>query len=264
MANRKLNWVGAAAVAVAFGMAGTAQAVPLWIASQTQSPPGAFTIDITQGTSPNITRPVGGPFSGGAFNMTGNWGTQSDNQGNVSFLAWCVDIFRNLSLGKQYDATGFTFPNVNNAATPPVALSQAVVDQVVGLALAGTTELGNSANNNSGFFANNRTDQQVSAAVQGAIWKVINPIYTVTITGNTGANGLMTSILGALTPFQTLGANNRGAAAWLQASDGRGQGQIAILQPPGGGGFEVPVPAPAAAFIFALGLVGLAAVRRRA
>lgn len=258
MSQRIMKWVGAAAAALVLGMAAPAQAIPLYIESSVQSPPGAYEVTISGLPGAN------GAYPGGAFTMTASWGTSYNASASFNFTAWCVDVFHTLSLPKQYDATAFTTPPVNNSATPATLLTQTQVDQVIGLALAGNGAL---AGANTGLFAS-YTDRQVSAAVQAAIWKAINPGATISVTGNAGANTLFGSIMTNISTFQAAGAGYAGTdAAWVRSIGSQGQvitqGQIAFLTPPGGGGFEV-IPAPAGLLILGFGLLGLAAVRRAA
>jgi hypothetical protein len=159
-------------------------------------------------------------------------------------------------------------PTVTNGnPTGPVTLSVEQVNAVKGLAAAGNAAL-DTPGANTGIFAG-YADNIVSAAVQAAIWDVINPAGTfVGANGNATSRGQVNALFGTLTSDANLAQfrlqGQSVTAAWLTAvnpQNGRGQGQIWVT-PGGGGGFEVPVPTPAALLVFALGLVGLAAARR--
>jgi hypothetical protein len=213
---------------------------------------------VTVGGLPGGT-PPNGTYNAGRFSLT----TNPASAGPI--LSWCVDVFNFLATPRTYQVVNFENPTVTNGNGASV-LSLEQVDQVTGLALAGNAQL-DSAGPNTWIFAP-YTDTEVSAAVQAAIWKVINPTASVT-SSNSRVSALLGLLLNPtnLSYIQGEGAQVAvGGAKWLYTVNGQGQfnGQGQITLPGGGGGFEVPVPAPAAAFIFALGLVGLAAVRRRA
>lgn len=247
MWQRAIGWAGAAAMAVAIASAAPAVASPIFVQSSTQSPPGAFNITISGLPGAN------GTYSAGAFTLTASQGTSFNPSQSFTFLSWCVDVFNVLTTPKQYNASPFVAPSVNNAGSPPSVLTQAQVDSVVGLVLAGNGAL---TGPNTGIFST-YTDQQVSAAVQGAIWKVINPTGTF-VSANAGVNALMATIMSNIGTFETAGAANRGQASWLTATNAQGQitgqGQIAFL--------PVPVPVPGTVLLLGFGLAGLLAARR--
>jgi hypothetical protein len=260
MANRKLNWVGAAAVAVAFGMAGTAQASQVYMSTWAQNPTG---IGVTVAGGP----PAGGngTYAAGQFQLTLNPGNTLNNATKSVFASWCVDIFQNINPTQVYTAVAFDPSTPGLVATPsnpPGTFTAEQITQVSGLALLGNAAIDGNDNNNgllNPLLANttnpNRafSDQEVSAAIQATIWRVLHPQKTITSSGDT--QFLMDRLWTARATFTGSGG--------VLLRSGNGQDQL-VFPGPGGGGFEVPVPAPAAAFIFALGLVGLAAVRRRA
>jgi hypothetical protein len=258
MSNRRLNWVGAAAVTLAVGFAGTAEASQVYMSFWAQSPSG-IGVSVTGGP------PVGGNgnYSAGQFQLTLNPGATENNATKGVFDAWCVDIFQNISAPTVYTAVAFdpTTPGlVATPSTPPGTFTADQITQVTGLALMGNAAIDGNNNNNgavnpllAGAGSQVFDDREVSAAVQATIWRVLHPQKTITSSGDTQV--LMDRLWANRTSFT-------GTGGFLLRS-GTGQDQL-VFPGPGGGGFDVPVPAPAAAFIFALGLVGLAAVRRRA
>ncbi len=88
---------------------------------------------------------------------------------STSLLAFCVDIFHNIGLGTvnlQYDDTQ---PFASNSGSPATLLTSAQKVQV-----------GRLANYGQLVYTGSDADKvQRLAALQGAIWKVINPTYTV-------------------------------------------------------------------------------------
>lgn len=250
------RWIGGAAVAVALTAAGTGHASTLTVTGWNQ-PSGAYNIDVG-----NLGSPANGRYSAGRFELT-------TSQGNI--FTWCVDVFRTLTANQIYQSRPFENPTVTNGnPSAPVALTVDQVNAVKGLALAGNAAL-DTAGPNTGLFAG-IADNIVSAAVQAAIWEVINPAGTFTAHGGsqanrTALNNLFNALVNPtnLATFRTEGATV--SALWLTAVNprsGQGQGQIWIQ--PGGGSpnQETPVPAPAAVLFLGLGLLGLAAVRRKA
>jgi len=86
-----------------------------------------------------------------------------------NLLAFCVDIFHNIGLGTinlQYDDTQAL---TSNSADPGTALTGAQKLQVGRLVNYGTLLYGSGASNETAKLA----------GLQGAIWQVINPTYTV-------------------------------------------------------------------------------------
>jgi hypothetical protein len=254
MNTRIARWIGGAALAVAVAAGGPAQASTLQVTGATQ-PGGAHNVTIG-----NLGNPANGTYSAGRFALTTN------TQGTIH--TWCVDVFRTLHTPQTYQIQAFVNPTVTNGnPTGPVTLTIDQVNAVKGLAAAGNAAL-DTPGANTGLFAG-YGDNIVSAAVQAAIWEVINPAGTfVGANGNATSRGQVNALFGTLTSDTNLAQfrlqGQSVTAAWLTAvnpQNGRGQGQIWVT-PGGGGGFEVPVPTPAALLVFALGLVGLAAARR--
>lgn len=256
MSARMFRWFGGAALAVATMAGGFAQASTLQVTGWSQ-PQGAHNLTIG-----GLGAPANGTYSAGRFALT------TSTQGTIH--TWCVDVFRTLHTPQTYQVQAFVNPTVTNGSpTSPVTLSVDQVNAVKGLAAAGDAAL-DTPGPNTGVFAG-YADNIVSAAVQAAIWEVINPAGTFV-----GANGTQASRNQVNALFATLTSDTQLAqfrlqgasltAAWLTAvnpPNGRGQGQI-WMTPGGGGGFDVPVPTPAALLLFAVGLVGLTAVRRTA
>jgi hypothetical protein len=247
-------------VTLAVGFGGAAEASQVYMSHWAQSPSG-IGVSVTGGP------PAGGNgnYSAGQFQLTLNPGATLNTATRGVFDAWCVDIFQNISAPTVYTAVAFDPATPGLVATPsnpPGTFTADQITQVTGLALLGNAAIdGNDLNNGllSPLLANTTnptrvfSDQEVSAAIQATIWRVLHPLKTITSSGDT--QFLMDRLWTNRTSFT-------GTGGFLLRS-GTGQDQL-VFPGPGGGGFDVPVPAPAAAFIFALGLVGLAAVRRRA
>lgn len=252
--------MGWAVLALALGTAGGAPASHVTVTGFGQ-PSGAFNIQVG-----GLGSPANGTYAAGRFSLSTSIG---------QLFTWCVDVFRSLHTPQTYAQQPFAAPAVTNGhPTTPMVLTADQVNAVVGLALAGNDAL-DTPGPNTGLFAG-IADNLVSAAVQAAIWKVINPTGSFTATGGSAAdrntvNNLIATLTNAsnLASFRAAGAALPvGQAVWLtpvNAPNGRGQAQIWIgPPPPGAGGSSTPVPAPGALLLLGVGLLGLLAVRRRA
>ena len=111
-----------------------------------------------------------------------------------NLLAFCVDIFHHIGLGAvnlQYDDTQ---PFTSDSASPSTALTGAQKVQV-----------GRLVNYGSLLFGSGATDEAAKlAGLQGAIWQVINPTYTIT-SFNGLVDGYMASYANALTYNAAIG-----------------------------------------------------------
>ncbi len=114
---------------------------------------------------------------------------------SFDFLGFCVDIFHDISLGRlnlKYDSTYDLTTNSkylsNSPFTGATALSGGQVTQVGRLVNYGSLLFANAPNNADKV---NRL-----AALQGAIWQVINPGYSVT-SGNAQVNSYIGAYSGA-------------------------------------------------------------------
>jgi hypothetical protein len=184
---------------------------------------------------------AGGSIRAGRLAITANPGTSLDAGSTSVFTAWCVDVFRTLSIGPS--ALVYTTGElVDDAATPPNPLSAAQISRINGLAAEGDT-----------LLAAPGSQTAESAAVQMAIWQTLYPTATLT-TPNAAAQALFATLVG--TSF------SGGGAVALQNFDAEGRlgRQTLIGNAPGGDPFEVP--APAALGLFGLALAGLLAARR--
>ncbi|MBU1375470.1 MAG: hypothetical protein KKE02_08040 [Alphaproteobacteria bacterium] len=108
-----------------------------------------------------------------------------------SLLAFCVDIFHNISLGNinlQYDDTQ---PLASNSGSPSTPLTGAQLTQVGKLVNYGQVVYGSAD-----------ADKVAKlAGLQGAIWQVINPTYTVK-----SFNGAVDGYIGSYSDALTYGA----------------------------------------------------------
>ncbi len=130
-----------------------------------------------------------GPIQFTAFEGVNASGESAD------FLGFCVDIFHNIGLGTlnlKYDDTYDLTTNSKYLTTTPfaggTALSQAQVLQVGRLVNYGTALF------NQAPSTTDRTNRL--AGLQGAIWQVINPGYSVT-SGTSAVNGYIAAYSGA-------------------------------------------------------------------
>jgi len=171
----------------------------------------------------------GGSFNAGRFALT----TASD-----IVTAWCVDLFRSITIGTQTPPLTYTLGGLNDAPTIAAsAFTAAQVSRAIGLAAYGNAQLAASPG-----------DSAVSAAVQGAIW---NTLFGATVSSGDGTvQTLMTQLLGQ--GFAGTGGNR------LSNLDNQNLLSAQTLFTGG-----TAVPAPAAFGLFGLALAGLLAARRR-
>ena len=107
--------------------------------------------------------------------FSANPGSAFDSATTYSFLGWCIDIYHSITLGTlnlQYAEGAFT--DDQNG----VPLSKLQRNKISSLVNYGTW-----------LYGNGGTSNQM-AALQGAIWRIENPAYTIT-GGNTGIQTLM-------------------------------------------------------------------------
>jgi hypothetical protein len=158
-----------------------------------------------------------------AFNIAYNFGVAP---GDPTFTAWgfCIDLFTGVNVPTQYhigDLTGL--------------LSQPQIDQIYGLAAFGSNLIKVGAPD----LANKL------AGIQGAIWAIEYPTFTVT--GNT------TAINNYVQAYIAQAPSLHGNAYVLLSDDGKSQGFV----------IGVPEPATWAMMIMGFGAVGMVMRSRR-
>jgi hypothetical protein len=167
---------------------------------------------------------------------------------SFQLLAFCVDIFHNINLGPlglQYDDTQ---PFSSNSQVPPVAISGAQQLQVAKLVNYGQLV----------FTQGDALKTEKLAGLQGAIWQVINPTYTV-VSYNGTVDGLIAQYADALTYDAALtGHGGVGASIGFISETGK-YGTLTAHQ-----SFAFAVPEPATWGLMILGFGAAGCVLRRA
>lgn len=172
-----------------------------------------------------------GSFNAGRFALTTNAGVTD---------AWCVDLYRSISLGNQSPPIVYTLSGLNDVPTiDPGPFTTDQVSRVTGLAAYGNAQL-----------ALNPGSSVISAAVQGAIWGTVRPAATVS-----SSNASVSALLATLqnTVFNGFGGNR---LANLDSQN------LLIAQTLFTGGTPVPVPGALPVFAMAL-FAGFMVTRRR-
>jgi hypothetical protein len=216
-------------------------------------------------------------LTGGALGsnaMTGVYSGQIDLTTSLGNLGtWCVDLFHEIAIGGQYNASFATL--ATNNMDSPTALTSAQESQIAAIAALGnallqpsttrtfdavtlaafTTDLANFRAANPTGYATVTTNLSTSAAaVQAAIWGVE---YNTTATNASDAN--FGSALSAVAANASLYFGNI-SGNQLNVTDGNGNHMQALFlsssQP-------VRVPEPSTLAVFSLGLAGLYVARRR-
>lgn len=130
----------------------------------------------------------------GPIQFTAFEGTSATGD-SFSILAFCVDIFHNIGLGSlnlqyndDYDLTTNSKYTTSTPFAGATALSQTQITQVGRLVNYGQLLFDNAPSNTDTV---NRL-----AGLQGAIWQVINPGYSV-VSGNSGVNSYIADYTGA-------------------------------------------------------------------
>ena len=212
---------------------------------------------MNQGYTAQITGPGAG-FTGGGLDAYEGPLTFSvtDASGTHNITAFCVDLFDDIGLG--------TFQPSLQYQTETLTTNRDVDGQQLGAALSGTqlTEINRLLTLASGLETNPSANASNLAAIQGAIWEVENPAYTVT-----SHNSLDTMTANYITEA---GINNPATAGYLPTgvettiiSSYSGDGnyhQAFAFSVPGG----VPEPATWAMMIIGFGGVGAVVRKRRA
>ncbi len=188
--------------------------------------------------------------------FTANYGSTASGD-TFDFVAWCVDIFHEIQLSDvnlSYDDSNalttnsrYTDPTLPPSFLGATGLDQVTqIDQVAKLVQFGTDLYGSADPD--------RIDKM--AAVQGAIWQVINPNYTVSVAyGNAG------SYLAAFSAPSFL--SDRPVPQFMMISE-TGRYGSAIARQAFAITVMVPEPGTWALLIFGFGLTGAALRRRRA
>jgi hypothetical protein len=190
----------AAAVLLGTCGANVASALPVTYGGYSAPPPG----DVISISAPNNVAGYAGQII-----LTGVTGGPSGN----TLLAWCVDIFNYLSGSGTFATAPATTPvvpfNANNSVLH--TLTQAVLDKMGGLMLYGNQLLATVSGGNVHIGSTNYTVNDVSAAIQVAIWSTEYSNFAYTITGGSSLSSSNFSALVALlegnagsTKFSTL------------------------------------------------------------
>lgn len=175
-----------AAFACGVALATPGQAAQYFLQSATMNTSRTATINGPGGFHQNVYL---GPIQFTAFEGTDATGPSAD------FLGFCVDIFHSISLGTlnlKYDDNYDLTTNSKYLTTTPfvggTALTQGQITQVGRLVNYGTAMFEQAPN------TTDRTNRL--AGLQGAIWQVINPGYTVT-SGTAAVNNYISAYSGA-------------------------------------------------------------------
>lgn len=172
-----------------------------------------------------------GTFNAGRFSLTTAAGTTE---------AWCVDLYRSITVGNQTPPIVYTLTALNDAPTidaGPFTADQ--VSRVTGLAAYGNAQLALDPGNS-----------VISAAVQGAIWGTVRPGATVS-SGNAAVAVLLSTL-------QSTVFNGFGGYRLANLDSQNLLGTQTLFT----GG--TPVPLPGALPVFAMALfAGFMVTRRR-
>jgi hypothetical protein len=193
-----------------------------------------------------------------AYNGTGPVGEAFD------LLAFCVDIFHAMSLGTvnltyddAYDLTTNSYYNSSSVrfAGPATALSEAQVTQVGHLVNFGTDVWEN--------MAAGATKDKLLAGLQGAVWKTINPTYSIT-SSTAAVNTHIINYSGAgylafLDDFNTQAHSYTPVSTSIDLISQTGRYGFADARQ----AFAIAVPEPATWATMIMGFAALGAVLRR-
>lgn len=178
--------VPAAALACALGAAAPGHAAEYFLQSATMDKSRTAVIS-GPGVNSNVYI--------GPLNFTAYEGTAAVGD-SFSFLGFCVDIYHSISLGTlnlKYDDNYDLETNSKYLTSTPFAPGATVLSDQQVLQVGRLVNYGTLVFNQlpSGTLKTNKL-----AGLQGAIWQVINPGYTVT-SGNAAVNGFIADYSGA-------------------------------------------------------------------
>lgn len=182
----------------------------------------------------------------GQIVLTGVTGGPTGN----TLLAWCVDVYNYLAGSGTFATAAATSPvvpyNANNGVLH--TLAQSVLDAMGGLMLYGNQLLATASGGLVHVGSTNYTVNDVSAAIQVAIWSTEYSNFAYTITGGSslGSGSTLASNFGALV---TLLEGNAGSHSFNTLFQANNQ-ELGYVQDTS---HDVPVPGP----IVGAGLPGM-------
>ena len=194
-------------------------ATEIYVSSVSEFGPGKVTV-----TGPGVFKVPDAT----ALKLTYNFGI---GPGDPDFTAWgfCINLFLGIGVPAQYHVDNLTTDGHGNL------LTATQVDQIYGLAALGSNLIKIGAPDLAAKLA----------GIQGAIWAIEYPAFTVT--GNTA------SVDGYLSSYKALAPSLHGSAYVLLSDDGKSQGFV----------IGVPEPATWAMMIMGFGAVGMVLRSRR-
>ena len=193
--------------------------------------------NLTNGKNVTITSPITATVGAGRIVLDN---VKINGIDSADINAWCIDLHNSLSGMSTYQFGSLTDAGVANKLT----------------ALLNGAELS----------ALDLTSGNNSAALQVAIWKVVNPTYTMSTSGNGGLiDSLSNTFLGYVNDANNgvWKASNTVALVSLDPVVPNSTQRLVTLIPNPGGNNNTATPEPASMALVGVGLLGIAMARRR-